>query len=218
MPRESLKDRKARAAKIVALLKERYPDAKTSLDHTSVHQLMVATILSAQCTDERVNMTTPALFKRYRTVKDFAEADSAELESLIQSCGFFRAKAKSIVTSARALLERFGGEIPRTIDELTTLPGVGRKTASVILGAGFGIAEGIVVDTHVARISKLLGFTAQTDPVKIERDLMKVLERADWIRFSHLLIYHGRAVCIARRPKCAECVLSELCPSTKVNM
>ncbi|MDX9856578.1 MAG: endonuclease III [candidate division Zixibacteria bacterium] len=216
MPRESLKDKTARAKKIVALLKKRYPDAKTSLDYDTVHQLMVATILSAQCTDERVNMTTPALFERFRSVKDFAEADSDELESLIQSCGFFRAKAKSIKSSARVLLERFGGEMPRTIDELTTLPGVGRKTASVVLGAGFGIAEGIVVDTHVARISKLLGLTAHTDPLKIEQDLMKVLEPEDWIRFSHMLIYHGRAVCIARRPKCAECVLAETCPSAKM--
>ncbi len=216
MPRESLKDKTARAKRIVALLKKRYPDAKTSLDYDSVHQLMVATILSAQCTDERVNMTTPALFERFRSVKDFAEADSAELESLIQSCGFFRAKAKSIKSSARVLLERFGGEMPKTIDELTTLPGVGRKTASVILGAGFGIAEGIVVDTHVARISKLLGLTAHTDPLKIEQDLIKVLEPKDWIRFSHMLIYHGRAVCIARRPKCAECVLAEACPSANM--
>lgn len=216
MPRESLKDKTARAKRIVALLKKRYPDAKTSLDYDSVHQLMVATILSAQCTDERVNMTTPALFERFRSVKDFAEADSAELESLIQSCGFFRAKAKSIKSSARVLLERFGGEMPKTIDELTTLPGVGRKTASVILGAGFGIAEGIVVDTHVARISKLLGLTAHTDPLKIEQDLIKVLEPKDWIRFSHMLIHHGRAVCIARRPKCAECVLAEACPSANM--
>ncbi|MCB2230860.1 endonuclease III [bacterium] len=215
MPRESLTDRAARAKQIVALLKKTYPDARTSLDYDSVHQLMVATILSAQCTDERVNMTTPALFERFKTVEEFASADISELEGLIQSCGFFRSKAKSIKNSAVALVEKFDGKIPQTIDQLVKLPGVGRKTASVILGAGFGIAEGIVVDTHVARISKLLKLTAHTDPVKIETDLMKVIDRDDWIRFSHMMIYHGRAICIARRPKCGDCPLARLCPSAK---
>lgn len=215
MPRESLKDKAVRAAKIVALLKKTYPQAKTSLDYDTVHQLMVAAILSAQCTDERVNMTTPALFERFKTVEEFAMADISELEGLIQSCGFFRSKAKSIKNSAIALVEKFDSEIPKTIDQLVKLPGVGRKTASVILGAGFGIAEGIVVDTHVARISKLLKLTANTDPVKIEKDLMKVIDKGDWIRFSHMMIYHGRAICVARRPKCGECPLAKLCPSAK---
>lgn len=215
MPRESLTDKAARAKQIVALLKRAYPDARTSLDYETVHQLMVATILSAQCTDERVNMTTPALFERFKTVEEFASADISELEGLIQSCGFFRSKARSIKNSAAALVEKFDSEIPKTIDQLVKLPGVGRKTASVILGAGFGIAEGIVVDTHVARISKLLKLTASTDPVKIETDLMKVIDRDDWIRFSHMMIYHGRAICIARRPKCGDCPLARLCPSAK---
>lgn len=215
MPRESLTDKAARAKKIVALLKKTYPEAKTSLDYETVHQLMVATILSAQCTDERVNMTTPALFERFKTVEEFASADISELEGLIQSCGFFRSKARSIKNSAVALVEKFDGKIPQTIDQLVKLPGVGRKTASVILGAGFGIAEGIVVDTHVARISKLLKLTAHTDPVKIETDLMKMIDRNDWIRFSHMMIFHGRAICIARRPRCGDCPLAQLCPSAK---
>ncbi|MBD3403322.1 endonuclease III [candidate division GN15 bacterium] len=216
MPRESRKAKTNRAAEIVRRLQQEYPEAKTSLDYDNVHQLLVATILSAQCTDERVNMTTPALFEKYQSVDDFANADIEELEKMVQSCGFFRSKAKSIKTSAQALVERYGGEMPQTLDELVKLPGVGRKTASVVLGAGFGIAEGVVVDTHVARISGLLKLTDKKEPAKIEQDLMKVIDPADWIRFSHLLIYHGRAVCIARRPKCAECVLSDLCPSSRV--
>lgn len=215
MPRESLKDKQERAEKIVARLRKRYPDARCSLDFGSVHELMVATILSAQCTDERVNMTTPALFKKYPSVKAFAEADLEELQEIIKSTGFFRSKAKSIKNSARALMEQHGGKVPKTLDELVKLPGVGRKTGSVILGAGYGLAEGIVVDTHVKRISNLLKLTNQKDPVKIEQDLMKVIPEKDWIDYSHLLIYHGRAVCIARRPKCAECPVNDLCPSSQ---
>lgn len=216
MPRESLENKKSRAKKIIAILRKKYPEAKCSLNYKSVHQLMVATILSAQCTDVRVNIVTPALFKKYHSVKDFADADINELENDIRTTGFFRNKARSIKNSAQALLEDFKGKIPKTLDELVKLPGVGRKTGSVILGAGFRIAEGIVVDTHVARISRLLGFTAMKDAVKIEKDLMKIIPNTNWIDYSHLLIHHGRAVCIARRPKCSVCPLNKLCPSAKL--
>ena len=213
---ETLKARTARAKKIVRLLKKTYPDSRCSLDFKTVHQLAVATILSAQCTDERVNMVTPALFKKYRTVRAFAEADLKELEQDIYSTGFYANKAKAIKNSAVALVEDHGGKVPKTLDELVKLPGVGRKTGSVILGAGYGLAEGIVVDTHVGRISRLLGLTEQTDAVKVERDLMEVIPKPDWIGLSHLLIDHGRAVCVARRPKCGDCVLATLCPSADI--
>ncbi|MEW6050761.1 MAG: endonuclease III [Candidatus Zixiibacteriota bacterium] len=216
MPAESLADLKKRAVKIVALLKKQYPDAKCSLDFGTPHQLMVATILSAQCTDERVNMVTPDLFEKYQTVENFAGAELADLEQMVYTTGFFKNKAKAIKESAQQLIERHGGVMPRTIDELTKLKGVGRKTASVILGAGFGLAEGIVVDTHVGRISRLLGFTRKNDPAKIERELMKIIAAEDWIAYSHLLIYHGRATCKARTPDCPNCVLKKLCPSAKL--
>jgi len=216
MPREKQVDKQKRAGEIVARLKREYPDAGCTLDFKTVHQLMVATILSAQCTDERVNVVTKDLFKKYRTIEDYAEADIDELKRDIFTTGFHNNKAKSIKLSAQQLLERHNGKIPRTLDELVKLAGVGRKTASCVLGAGFGLAEGVVVDTHVARISKLLRLTSQKDPVRIERDLMKVIPQADWIVFAHLLIAHGRAVCIARRPKCGECVLNALCPSAQV--
>ncbi len=216
MAQESIADKKKRAAKIVALLKKQYPDAKCSLDFGTAHQLMVATILSAQCTDERVNMVTPALFERFKTIKDFAEASTEELEQLIYTTGFFRAKAKAIKQSAQQLMEQYGGEIPPTLEELVKLQGVGRKTASVILGAGFGLAEGIVVDTHVGRISRKLGFTRKNHPAKIERDLMTLIDKEDWIAFSHLLIYHGRSICVARSPRCAECPVRKLCPGAEV--
>lgn len=215
MPRETVNTRLGRALKIVRALKKAYPDSGCSLSFKSVHQLMVSTILSAQCTDERVNMVTPALFKKYPTVRAFAEADIKELQEMIYTTGFYVNKAKSIKTSARQLVENHGGRMPKTLDELVKLAGVGRKTASVILGAGFGLAEGIVVDTHVSRISRLLGLTTEKDPVKIERDLMKIVPENDWIIWSHLLIDHGRAVCIARRPRCGECALAKLCPSVK---
>lgn len=216
MPREPLEKKNSRAKKVIALLKKRYPGARCALNFENVHQLMVATILSAQCTDVRVNIVTPDLFKKYRSIKDFADADINELENDVRTTGFFRNKAKSIKRSAQQLLEEFRGEIPRTIEKLTKLAGVGRKTASVILGTGYGIAEGIVVDTHVSRISRLLGFTSKTDPVKIERDLMEIIPKKDWIDFSHLLIYHGRAICIARRPKCPICPVNKLCPSARL--
>ncbi len=216
MPRESKVAREERVKKIIRLLRKHYPAAKTSLSYDNVHQLLVATILSAQCTDERVNMVTPGLFKKYRSIKAFAEADLKELGEDIKSTGFFNNKAKSIKKSAQELLERHNGEMPRTIDELTKLSGVGRKTASVVLGNAFGIAEGVVVDTHVARISRLLGLTREKDPVKIERDLMAVLPKKDWIDWSHMIILHGRALCKARKPDCPNCFLNTLCPSAKL--
>ncbi|HEV8383080.1 MAG TPA: endonuclease III [Gemmatimonadales bacterium] len=209
-------DRKARAHKIIARLKREYPDATCALHHSSALELVVATILSAQCTDARVNMVTPHLFAKYRTAADYAAADPRVLEKEIQSTGFFRNKTKSIIGMAQALVERQGGEVPQTMEELTALPGVGRKTANVILGTWFKKNEGVVVDTHVHRLSRLLGLTRQDDPVKIEQDLMEIVPRADWTWFSHTLILHGRAVCIARRPKCPECVLNRLCPSSTV--
>ena len=215
MARESLPARKARTRKIIRLLKRHYPDSKCSLDFKTTHQLMVATILSAQCTDERVNRVTPALFGKYRSVRSFARADLKELEKDVYSTGFYVNKAKAIRNSARELVELYGGQVPRKLDELVRLPGVGRKTGSVILGAGFGIAEGIVVDTHVGRVSRLLGLTAETQALKVENDQMKIVPKNDWIGYSHLLIDHGRAICIARRPKCADCFLARQCPSVR---
>ncbi len=208
--------RKARAKKIIARLKREYPDATCALHHTSALELVVATILSAQCTDARVNMVTPHLFAKYRTAADYAAADPKVLEQEIQSTGFFRNKTKSIIGMAQALVERHGGEVPQTMEELTALPGVGRKTANVILGTWFKKNEGIVVDTHVQRLTGLLKLRRQDDPVKIEQELMDIVPRADWTWFSHTLIQHGRQVCIARRPRCAECVLNRLCPSSTV--
>ena len=213
MPREKLADKTARARKVIHLLKKHYPSADCTLNFKTPHQLMVATILSAQCTDERVNRVTPGLFLKYRSVADFAAVELDELAADIRSTGFFNNKARSIKTSAQQLLEWYDGEIPQTLSELTKLTGVGRKTASVILGAAFGLVEGIVVDTHVGRISRKLKFTVQKDAVKAERDLMKIIPKEDWIAFSHLLIFHGREICLARRPACEWCFLSGLCPS-----
>jgi len=207
---------KARARKIIARLKREYPDATCALQYRSALEVVVATILSAQCTDARVNMVTPHLFAKYRTAADYAAADPRVLEKEIQSTGFFRNKTKSIIGMAQALVERHGGEVPQTMEELTALPGVGRKTANVILGTWFRKNEGVVVDTHVHRLSRLLGLTRQDDPVKIEQELMQIVPRDDWTWFSHTLIQHGRAVCIARRPRCADCVLNRLCPSSQV--
>ena len=209
-------ERKARARKVIARLKREYPDATSALHHQSALELAVATILSAQCTDARVNMVTPHLFAKYRTAADYASADPRVLEKEIQSTGFFRNKTKSIIGMAQALVERHGGEVPQTMEELTALPGIGRKTANVILGTWFKKNEGVVVDTHVQRLTGLLGLTKQTDPVKIEQELMQIVPREDWTWFSHTLILHGRAICIARRPKCPECVLNRLCPSSTV--
>ncbi len=215
MPKESKTERIKRTKKIVARLKELYPDAHCELNFKTVHQLMVATILSAQCTDERVNIVTKPLFKKYKSIEDFAGADLKELGQDIYSTGFYSAKAKSIKNSAIKLLKDFGGKIPRTLTELTTLAGVGRKTGSVVLGVGYNIAEGIVVDTHVGRISRLLKLTNNKEASKIENDLIKLINPDDWIIFSHLMIFHGRSICIARRPKCKECKLNKLCPSAK---
>lgn len=215
MPRESLENKRKRADKIIRLLKKNYPKATCSLDFKTIHELMVATILSAQCTDERVNKTTPALFKKYPSIQAFAAADILELEQAIYATGFYKNKAKSIKKSAQQLLELFNGEIPKELNKLVKLAGVGRKTGSVVLGAGFGLAEGIVVDTHVGRINRHLKLTNHTDAVKVEKDLVKVIPENDWILYSHLMIDHGRAVCKARNPECKLCFLSALCPSQK---
>lgn len=205
-------DRKQRARKIARALARAYPDAVCALTHEQPFQLLVATILSAQCTDERVNMVTPELFRQYPTPAELARSSPHDLEKIIKSTGFFRAKAKSLRGMAAKLVAEFAGELPRTIDELTQLPGVGRKTANVLLGTAFGIASGVVVDTHVRRISHLLGLTRHTDPEKIEQDLMALLPSSEWVNFSHRLIHHGRKICIARRPRCLECPLLRLCP------
>lgn len=205
---------KPRAAAIVARLTELYPNAQCSLNFRSPLQLAIATILSAQATDASVNKVTPALFRKYRTVAAFAEADFDELANDIRQIGLYRAKAKNIIAFAQTLRDRFKGELPSTIAELQTLPGVGRKTANVIQGVlhGNGNAEGIAVDTHVTRLSFRLGFTKQTDPKKIEADLQKWIAREHWVSISHMLILHGREVCSARKPRCAACILVDLCP------
>ncbi|MDO9265381.1 MAG: endonuclease III [Desulfosalsimonadaceae bacterium] len=201
----------SRIQKICQILKTRYPDVKTQLNHRNAFQLLVATILSAQCTDRQVNAVTPNLFALLKTPEDFARAPIETIETLIHSTGFFHNKAKNIQNCARMLTERFDGKVPDTIDELIQLPGVGRKTANVVLGAVFGI-PGMVVDTHVARISKRLGLTTGTDPVKIESDLMAVIPKSEWNDFSLWLIYFGRSVCTARKPDCPSCFLNRLCP------
>jgi endonuclease III len=205
-----------RTRQIISKLKRTYPDAHCELNHSNPLQLLIATILSAQCTDERVNKVTPALFARCRTAKDFAEIPTAELEGLIRTTGFFRSKAKSIRGCAAALVKDHGGEVPRTMEHLHKLSGVGRKTANVVLGNAFNLAEGIVVDTHVGRLSRRLGLTRQQDPVKVEQALVKIVPKADWTLFSHLLIWHGRRRCSARKPDCSNCELSSLCPKRGV--
>ena len=204
---------KAPVEETIARLKSAYPDARTALDWKNPLELLVATILSAQTTDVRVNAVTPNLFARYPAAADYAEADPTELEEDIRPTGFFRNKAKSLRGMARALVEDHGGEVPRTMDDLVALPGVGRKTANVVLGNAFSIDEGVVVDTHVRRLSNRLGFTTQKDPEKIERDLMETVPKGDWTVFSHLLILHGRNVCKARKPACEDCGVNDLCPS-----
>ena len=201
-----------RTRKIVAVLRKTYPDAHCELNHSNPLQLLIATILSAQCTDERVNKVTPALFARCRTARDFAEISTPELEGLIRTTGFFRSKAKSIRGCAAALVKDHGGEVPKTMEHLHQLPGVGRKTANVVLGNAFNLAEGIVVDTHVGRLSLRMGLTRQHDPVKVEQALVKIVPKEDWTLFSHLLIWHGRRRCSARKPDCTHCEISALCP------
>jgi endonuclease III len=205
-----------RARTVLTRLKHAYPNAHCALDHRNAFELLAATILSAQCTDVRVNLVTPALFKRYPTVNALAGARQEDAEGLIRSTGFFRNKAKNLIAMAQAIVTEHGGEVPDTMDALHALPGVGRKTANVVLGNWFGINAGVTVDTHVTRIARLLKLTKQTDAVKIERDLMALVPQADWTLVSHLLIMHGRAVCIANRPRCGECVLAKICPSAEV--
>ena len=214
--RESKENKRKRALEIVQRLKRAYPNAKCSLNYANPFQLLVATILSAQCTDERVNQVTPALFKRYPDAEDLANARTGELEELIRTTGFFRNKAKSLLGMSNALVDRHAGTVPSEMAALVDLPGVGRKTANVILGNAFGKAEGIVVDTHVSRLSGRLGLSAQTDAVKIEQDLMPLIDPADWTLLAHLFIDHGRAVCKAPTPRCEVCVLNDICPSSRV--
>jgi endonuclease-3 len=216
MARESKKARRERAADIFRLLEREYPGARTALEHRDPFELAVATVLSAQCTDERVNMVTPSLFRRFPRAEALAQASQEELEDLVHSTGFFRNKAKNLIGMARAVVEEYEGELPRTLAELTGLPGIGRKTANVILGNAFGIDEGVVVDTHVKRLSGRMGFTRETTPEKVEQDLMEVFPREQWTPLSHLLIFHGRGPCPARKTRCEECVVAHLCPSSTV--
>jgi endonuclease III len=216
----SLKSSKAdpakRAPRILRLLAQTYPDARCALQHSNALELLVATILSAQCTDIRVNLVTRDLFAKYRTPKDYAEADLKALEQAVRSTGFFRNKARSIQGAAQMIVEKFGGRVPDTMEELLELPGVARKTANVVLGTWFKKASGVVVDTHVHRISRRLRLTTQDDPKRIEQDLMELLPEKEWIDFSHRVIWHGRKVCDARRPRCAECTLAPCCPSAAI--
>jgi endonuclease-3 len=208
---KSAQERKARLDKIFEWFDKAYPNAECALTHSSPWELLVATILSAQCTDKRVNMVTPGLFAKYPTIEDFAAVRPEVLAQDIKQTGFFNNKAKSVVGAAKKILTDFGGAVPRTIEELLSVPGAARKTANVVLGTSYGLAFGIVVDTHVARISQRLDLTKQTDPVRIEQDLVKIIPKDRWILFSHQTILHGRAICVARSPKCAECGIETLC-------
>jgi len=212
MPKESIDQKKARVTKIIAGLQKAYPDAHCELDHSNALELLIATILSAQCTDKRVNIVTPQLFKKYRTAQDFANARLPELEEEIKTTGFYRNKAKSITKATKNIVEKHGGKVPNTMEELIALGGVGRKTANVVLGNAFGINTGIVVDTHVARLSQRLGLTKETDPVKIEVTLMNLVPQDQWTMFSHWLIWHGRRRCYARSPDCPNCEIKSVCP------
>jgi len=205
---------KQRVQKIIRLLKRAYPDAKCSLDHSNAFELLIATILSAQCTDARVNIVTQDLFRKYRKPQDYLRVSPKELEQDIRTTGFFRNKTKSIQGTAKVLTEQYGGKVPETIEELLELPGVARKTANVVLGNAFGISSGVVVDTHVTRLSHRLGLSAQKTAEKIEQDLIAMVPKKDWVIFPHLMIAHGRAICKARNPLCADCVVEKLCPSS----
>lgn len=211
-------DKKKRTAEIIKRLKKAYPDAHCALDHSNAFELLIATILSAQCTDERVNIVTADLFRKYRGPADYLKVEQAELESDIHSTGFFRNKSKNIQGACRRIIDEFGGKVPDEMDELLTLPGVARKTANVVLGNAFGVASGVVVDTHVARLSQRLGLTTNDAAEKIESDLMELVPKKHWIMFSHWLITHGRQVCNARKPRCRECILANICPSFEVFM
>jgi len=214
MPSESKQSKTTRLKKIIAGFQKTYPDAHCELTHADPLQLLIATILSAQCTDKRVNIVTPALFSKYRTAADFADAPRADLEQAIKSIGFFRSKARNIQNCCRKLVELHGGEVPRTMEELIQLGGVGRKTANVVLGNAFGVVVGVIVDTHAMRLSRRLGLTTEKTPEKIERDLMKLLPRSHWLLFSHWLVWHGRRRCDARKPDCANCEVLKWCPQT----
>lgn len=216
MSRESTAARARRTGEIIATLQRTYPEAHCELNYTNPVELLIATILSAQCTDKQVNLVTARLFERYRSAQEFADAPLAELEQAVKSTGFYRNKAKNIQACCRKLVERHGGEVPRTMDELTALDGAGRKTANVVLGNAFNLNVGVVVDTHVARLSQRLGLTRQKTPERIEPDLMKLVPREQWTLFSHWLIWHGRRRCAARKPDCAGCELKELCPRVGV--
>ena len=216
MPRESLQQKVLRTGRIATLLRETYPDAHCELNHANPLELLIATILSAQCTDKQVNIVTAEMFQKYRTTADYAQAAPADFENDIKRIGLFRAKAKNIQACCRALIEKHGGEVPRTMDELTELGGVGRKTANVVLGNAFNINVGVVVDTHVGRLSNRLGLTKETSAEKVELDLQKLVPQEQWCLFSHLLIWHGRRRCFARSPQCAECEINSDCPKIGV--
>jgi len=210
-----MKKKAERAADIAVRLKQMYPRAKCSLDFTNAFELLIATMLSAQSTDVRVNIVTKSLFRKYPDPQSFAAASQVEMERDVKQTGFFRNKAKAVIAASKAIMEKHAGAVPQTMEELTALPGVGRKTANVVLGNAFKKNVGVVVDTHVARVSGRLGLTANSEPEKIEQDLMKLIPQKEWTVFSHRLIYHGRQICIARKPKCSECRLNELCPSAE---
>lgn len=205
-----------RVREIIRLLRKHYPESRTALEFRTPFEILVATILAAQCTDERVNKVTPGLFQKYPTPAHFARANRGRLEQEIRSTGFFRNKAKNIIGASKMIVEEFGGAVPDSMDELVRLPGVARKTANIVLSSGFGKAEGIAVDTHARRLSQRLGLSRESDPVKIERDLMAIIPKRDWLDFNYMLVAHGRAICQARKPKCPECPLRKICPSARV--
>ena len=213
-----IKDRKKRTLEVIKRLRSAYPDAHCALKHTNAFELLIATILSAQCTDARVNIVTAELFRKYRGPEDFLKVPQSELERDIHSTGFFRNKAKNIQAACARIIEVYKGEVPQTMNDLLTLGGVARKTANVVMGNAFGIASGVVVDTHVSRISQLLGLTENKSPEKIEKDLSELVPKKDWVMFPHWMIFHGRKICIARRPKCSECMLNDLCPSANLGI
>ena len=210
-----MKPAKDRIKDIIKILRKAYPDSHTALRDTSPFQLLIATILSAQCTDERVNKITPHLFKKYKTISAFAKARQCELEKEIRSTGFYKNKARNIISTSKKIMDEFKGKVPGEMDKLLILPGVARKTANIVLSGSFGKAEGIAVDTHVKRLSERIGLSRQSDPNKIERDLMNMVPQKDWLDFNYLLVNHGRAICIARKPLCHDCLIKDLCPSAK---
>jgi endonuclease III len=214
----SMKDRKERAAEVNRRLAVRYPDARVELDFRNPFELLIATILAAQSTDVRVNIVTKSLFRKYPNPQAFANASQVEMETDVKQTGFFRNKAKAVIACSKAIVERHGGEVPRTMEELVELPGVGRKTANVVLGNAMGIEAGVIVDTHVTRLSGRLGFSKHADPVDIEQDLMKIVPRGQWTKFANQLTLHGRRVCVARKPLCPECVLNDICPSADLDV